>query len=168
MNNRGRPRVGTWGMGEPCGPRALRNLPGGAGRPKVEELNLGGRDYERQENENAQRPRAAGLGGSQGGERRSERGQARAQTHGGGRETATRADKRPHLTSSPCGGRRRKETRRGRSDAFNTHTHFRFLSGHARRLSPASPLPSPNQLGNARLFPPARRKTLRGFSELFG
>lgn len=113
MNNRGRPRVGTWGMGEPCGPRALRNLPGGAGRPKVEELNLGGRDYERQENENAQRPRAAGLGGSQGGERRSERGQARAQTHGGGRETATRADKRPHLTSSPCGGRRRKEQKLG-------------------------------------------------------
>nr|KAF6267696.1 transmembrane protein 238 [Pipistrellus kuhlii] len=47
---------------------------------------------------------------------------------------------RPPLTSSRRGSRRRKEAREGRGDAFNTDTHFRFLSGDAR-APPPDPAP---------------------------
>ena len=55
------------------------------------------------------------------------------------------------LTSSRSGSRRRKEARKGRGDAFNTDTHFRFLSGLG---SVVSRFPPPGSLGDVRLFPP--------------
>lgn len=70
-------------------------------------------------------------------------------------KAATRASRRPQLTSSRCRSGRQKEARKGRGDAFNSDTHFRFLWARLRLLAPPLGL-----LGHVRLFPPVRRTPL--------
>ena len=85
------------------------------------------------------------------------------------RRQAREAVTREQLTSSRGGGRIRKEAGGGRGDAFNSNTHFRFLSGYARAVACPRLLPPASEAARPRsAISSSQSQTVRGLSELFG
>lgn len=102
------------------------------------------------------------------GEAKSARGAVREADRGTDtRWQAREAVTRTQLTSSRGGGRIRKEAGGGRGDAFNSNTHFRFLSGYARAVACPRLLPPASEAARSAISS-SQSQTVRELSDLFG